>query len=554
MKWKMLLPGIVLLAVISLVRFVTAQPNKGIAVDEASQPSLGVSETAAKLDLFFQQRWSEDGLVPANQADDLAILRRITLALMGTVPSLEEIRWFEQDREPNRLQRWTARFLHDARFTNYFAERLARGFVGVEKGQFIVYRRDRFTNWLSEQLKVNRPYNEMAREMIAGSGLWTDQPEANFVMAGYDDGQGFDGNKLAGRAVRAFLGQRIDCAQCHNHPFDHWTQNEFAGIAAHFGQLKLTPVGVREDWDRKFEVEDRETKEKQTVEPAVPFGTNWEPTAGNRRERLAHWITHPENRRFERAIVNRVWGLLFGRAWIEPVDDLPDPAGEEIAKPDVEGAKHSRTAQRPGPDLLDLLGADFREHGYDLRRLIEVVIASKPFTIESRRDVDNPHELDRLKASFAIFPLTRLRPEQMIGALQQAASITTIDQNSNLLPRAIKFFRSRDFVEEYGDLGERELEDRSGTIPQALLRMNGNLAGDTIEATPFTASGRISQMAIDNRKCLELCFLVCLTRRPNEPELAELLPILQDKKTNHGNAVEDVYWILFNSPEFAWNH
>ena len=561
MRWKLLLPGVVLLAVIWLVSFVTDQPLKGVATEASARPTADIDESIQKVNTFFARRWAGENLQPAKHADELTLLRRISLALMGTVPSLEEIRAFEQDSGSDRLQRWTARFLHDQRFFDYFAERLARSFVGVEGGQFIVYRRDRFLNWLSLQLESNRPYPELVREMIAGDGLWTDEPEVNFVMAGYDDGEGFNSNKLAGRAVRAFLGQRIDCAQCHDHPFDHWKQNEFAGLAAHFGQLKLSPVGVREDRDLKFEVEDRNTLEKKVVEPAVPFGEKWEPTEGTRRERLAAWVTHPDNRRLERAIVNRVWGLLFGRSWIEPVDDLPDPPGDVIAGPNVEGAKHPKTLKAGEQDLLDVLGADFREHGYDLRRLIEVILASKPYLLESKSEVEDSQRLDRMKEHFAIFPLTRLRPEQIIGSLLQSSSLTTIDQNSHLISRFIKLTRSNDFVKEYGDLGENELEDRAGTIPQALLRMNGNLINETIDAKPFTASGRIAGMAKDDRQCLELCFLVCLTRRPTEAELTDLLPLLSDKRPNgkdnfvsRGNRVEDIYWILFNSPEFAWNH
>lgn len=561
MRWKLLLPGIVLLAVVWLVGFVTHQPLKGIATDDAARPTADLNESIQKVNRFFAHRWAAESLEPVKKTDELAVLRRITLALMGTVPSLEEIRAFEQDSGPDRLQRWTARYLHDQRYFDYFAERLARGFVGVEGGQFIVYRRDRFLRWLSEQLATNRPYPELVREMVAGNGLWTDEPEVNFVMAGYDDGEGFNENKLAGRAVRAFLGQRIDCAQCHDHPFDHWKQDEFAGLAAHFGQLKLSPVGVRESADLKFEVEDRNTLEKKTVEPSVPFGANWEPSEGSRRERLATWVTHPENRRLERAIVNRVWGLVFGRSWIEPVDDLPDPPGEEIAGPNVEGAKHPKASKPGEADLLDVLGADFREHDYNLRRLIEVVIASKPFLLESKSEVDDPQQLDRMKAHFAIFPLTRVRPEQMIGSMLQASSLKTIDQNSHLISRFLKATRSNDFVKEYGDLGENELEDRASTIPQALLRMNGQLTRDATDSTPLSAPGRIAGMVMDDRKCLELCFLTCLTRRPNDDELTELLPLLSEKRPNgkdnfvsRGNRVEDIYWVLFNSPEFAWNH
>jgi hypothetical protein len=566
MRWKLLLPGAVLVAVIWLVSFVTNQPLKGIATEENARPTADLNESIQKINAFFARRWTEEDVQPAKPADELSVLRRITLALMGTVPSLEEIRAFEQDSGPDRLQRWSARYLHDSRYADYFAERLARGFVGVEGGQFVVYRRDRFLRWLSEQLAANRPYSELVRMMISDNGLWTDSPEVNFVMAGYTNEHGFDENKLASRAVRAFLGQRIDCAQCHDHPFDHWKQQEFAGLAAHFGQLDLPGplagvTGVRDNRKLKFEVEDRKTLEKKVVEPSVPFGANWEPTEGSRRERLAVWVTHPDNRRLERAIANRIWGLLFGRAWIEPVDDLPDPAGEEIAGPNVDGAKHSKASKPGEADLLDLLGADFREHGYDLRRLIEVIVASKPFLLESKSEIDDPQRLDEMRKHFAIFPLTRLRPEQIIGALLQSSSLTTIDQNSHLISRLTKLTRSNDFVKEYGDLGENELEDRAGTIPQALLRMNGNLVSETIDAKPFSASGRISGMAKEDRQCLELCFLVCLTRRPIDDEYTELLPLLSKQRPNgkdnfvsRGNRVEDIYWILFNSPEFAWNH
>lgn len=561
MRWKYLLPGLVLLSVIALVRFVTAQPLKGAANDENSTPSPALAESVQKVDSYFTKRWADEGLVPAKPTDDLTTLRRITLALMGTVPSLEELRAFEADGGADRLHRWTARYLRDARFGDYFAERLARSLVGIEDGQFIVYRRDRFTAWLRDQLLSNRPYPEMVRDMVAGSGLWTDEPHTNFLIAGYTDAEGFNENKLAGRAVRAFLGQRIDCAQCHDHPFDHWKQNEFAGLAAHFGQVEMTPVGVHDDRKLTFEIEDRNTHEKKVVEPVVPFHPEWEPSEGGRRQRLAAWITHPENRRFERAIVNRIWGLVFGRPWIDPVDDLPDPPGEEVASNSPEWSKHAKSSKTSGADLLELLGADFREHGYDLRRLIEVIIASKPFLLSSQHESEDDQELDRLKTHFAIFPLTRLRPEQMIGAMLQSASIKTIDQNSHLIPRFFKFVRSRDFVNEYGDLGENELEDRAGTIPQALLRMNGQLTRDALNSSPLSAPGRISGMAANDEKCLELCYLVCLTRRPTAEESAALLPMLSDKRppgddysVSRGNRVEDLFWILFNSPEFAWNH
>ncbi len=145
------------------------------------------------------------------------MLRRLALALVGTVPSLEEIRQFEADSRPDRLVHWTERYLRDTRFADYVAERLARAYVGVDDGQFILFRRDRFKAWLSEQIRKNRPYDHIVHDMIATDGVWTDRPAVNFLSAAYAN-DAFDENKLAGRTARAFLGQRIDCAQCHDIP------------------------------------------------------------------------------------------------------------------------------------------------------------------------------------------------------------------------------------------------------------------------------------------------------------------------------------------------
>jgi len=495
--------------------------------------------TVMRVDRLFEQQWAAAGVVPAEPADALTVYRRLSQVLHGTVPSLEELRAFEADQEPDRMSRWVTRILADRRFADYFAQRLARVYVGADEGQFVVFRRDRFWAWLGTQLQDNRPYDEVVREMIADRGLWTGVPQVNFVTAAVDDGT-VDVNKLAGRTVRAFLGQRIDCAQCHNHPFADWKQTQFEGLAACFGQVKISPVGVEDNRGKPYTIQDRETLKDRVVPVGVPFGDDWLPASGTDRERLAAWVTHPENRRFERAIVNRVWGLMFGKPWIEPVDDLPDPADEG----------------RQADDLLDVLGQDFREHGCDLKRLITTIAATRVFQLASEHpQFEAAGDVESVERTWAAFPLTRLRPEQVIGAMLQASSIKTIDQNSHWVRRAFRFFQQLDFVREYGDLGDNELEERSGTIPQALLRMNGEFARERSEVGPFTAPGRISVMADSDETCLELCFLVCLTRRPNEDERQHFLPQLQGTTGEARQAiVEDLFWTLYNSPEFNWGH
>jgi hypothetical protein len=523
---------------------------------ESGTPPQELQPAVARLDAKFAAMWRQAGVVPAKPAPELQVLRRLSLALHGTVPSLEEVRRFEADDRPDRLDHAVRAMLADRRFADYFAERLARSFVGTEQGQFIVFRRDRFVNWLSEQLQQNTPYDQIVRELIADTGLWTGSPATNFITAAVNDGD-IDENKLAGKTVRAFLGQRIDCAQCHDHPFEHWKQGEFEGLAAFYGQAKVSIVGV-EDKTKKdgipveYEVEDRHTLENRQVAPTVPFHSEWLPQDGARRERLAAWVTHSENRRFERAIANRVWGLLFGRPYSEkafnrPVDDLPDPPEGEF-------------------DVLDLLGADFRAHGYDLRHLIQLIASSQAYRLDSAYEFpeeptgsfgEQLAELGRLEGQWAVFPLTRLRPEQVIGAILQSGSIQTIDQNSHLFFRAIKFFQSNQFVEQYGDLGEAELQDRGGTIPQRLLMLNGELAGKAAEANPINAVGRIAAMASTDEKCVETLYLVLLSRRPTPAELEHFTTLLADAKETdkrRTRVVEDIAWTLFNSTEFSWNH
>lgn len=618
--------GLVVLLVLGVVGWAARNPLQDHLprIDELPDAQ-SLDSAVAAVNERLHRTWQEQGLQPAARADELTVLRRLTLALMGTIPSLEEIRAFEADTQPRRLDRWVLRILRDRRYADYFAERLTRALVGADNGPLILFRRDRFRGWLADQLQQDRPWDEIAREVIAGTGLSTGDPYANFVTVAIANDQ-LDRNKLAGRTVRAFLGQRIDCAQCHDHPFDDWTQAQFQGLAACFSEVtvsaggvidrrpflfRLTPEQARRlrasagpdgtpslqavrrvfaehdaeingnprwevvplpgaggflvqlaadpdsvdpqpeprfrlrpagdtfevfDARSEFAVEDPVTGERRVVAPAVPFHPEWMPEQGTARQRLAAWITHPENRRFERAIVNRVWGLLFGKPLHEPVDDLPDPP--------------------PNPDLLDVLGRDFRAHGCRLSRLIRVIAASDAFRLSSQSDITDEAELDRARRHFAVFPLTRLRPEQLIGSMLQAASIKTLDQNSHLLARIARFFRTAEFVQQYGDLGENELQDQPGTIPQTLLRMNGRLVKEVGRAEFFTAVGEINVLSDSADVCVEACFLCCLTRRPTEEERAYFVAQLESARTPKQRArmLEDIYWALFNAPEFSWNH
>lgn len=638
-------------------------PPREVAVDRGQADT--ILQAAAKVDAAFQSQWAsqQPAIRPVGLAEPLAVARRLSLALTGSIPSLEEIRWYEGALASQHLpmqgsaataahaeQLWLANLLDqkdDRRFADYFAERLARAFVGTENGPFLLYRRRRFVAWLGDRLHEGKPYDDTVRSMITGDGLWTDHPGTNFLTVTIESDNGKDrpnAERLAGRVSRAFLGIRLDCAHCHDHPFERWKQSDFEGLAAFFGQSKMKFTGLRDDADQEYEFENPRDGEKHKPKPAVPVMQELLPEVveGSRRESLATWVTHPKNTYFARVTVNRVWALMFGRALVEPVDDI------------------STVLSNGGtlPPALDVLADDFVANGHDIKRLVKVIAASEAFRLESAAGMLNDADMqalwswaqprlsgpsgdksaeesamnvssdgstsplkslrrlveaarangrlpadgnlfadlsrtdfaalvatlspetqamlgelridqqpaalllwleqdlaDRHQESWAVFPLTRLRPDQVIGALLQASTIKTLDQQSHILFRLQKFGQTNEFVERYGDAGEEELDRRGGTIPQRLLMLNGDLVQEHTKQDLMTASSRIGQLAAEDGHAVETAYLAALSRRPSPDELEHFKERLRDtRRRSRGEAMEDLFWTLLNSTEFSWNH
>ncbi|MCB1230646.1 MAG: DUF1549 domain-containing protein [Verrucomicrobiae bacterium] len=517
-----------------------ARPEVTTPVSSPTQ-NVEIRKTAQAVDHAFAEAWAAAGLEPAPLADDLTIARRLSLALTGTIPSLEEIRALESQPGEERLDWWLTRLLDDPRSSDYVAERLARAFVGTENGPFLVYRRRRMVQWLSEQLASRRPYDEIVRKMIAAEGLWTTNPAANFITVTIDQNQkkeGPDQVQLAIRTTRAFLGVRIDCVQCHDDKFgDRWKQEDFHQLAAFFAGAEMKLTGVRDNRHRTHEVRFRGDEEESTVLPVVPFSPELMPEQGQPRERLAAWVTHPKNRPFAREAVNRTWALLFGRPLVGSIDDVPLDSAEL-------------------PPGLELLAQDFIDHGFDFQRLIRTVATTTPFQLASQsadpaKAVTSAHE-----DAWAAFPLTRLRPEQVAGSVAQAAYLDTIDEDAPFLVRLTKFGQQNDFVKRYGDLGENEFADQTGTIPQRLLLMNGKMVRERTDNKPgINGVTRVSQLAPDAKTAVETAYLCVFTRRPSAPEAEHFENQLAEAKgTDRQRALQDLYWSLFNATEFSWNH
>lgn len=504
--------------------------------------------TLAELNAAFRSHWQQRDVTPAPDAGPLTLARRLSLALVGTAPSLEEVRAIESLGDANAAKVagvWTDHLLADRRFADYWAERLARIYVGNENGPFIVFRRRRFTLWLSDQLARGIPYNEIVQKLIAEDGVWTGKPATNFITATANPNlqNQPDPIRLAGRTARAFLGMRIDCLQCHEDKLGNvqvgseaslhsGTQADFHQLAAFFGSAEITLVGVH-DGQKPYEYQYLKAEKSEVVPPKVPFGDEYLDGHGDRRGQLARWVTHPNNKAFARATVNRVWALLFGQPLVEPIDDIP-LAG-------------------PYPPGLELLAKDFVAHGYDLKRLIRLIAASDVFQRDSQADFEltENHE-----TAWAVFPLSQLRPEQVAGSLIQAASLTTINGEAHVLLQIAKFGQTNDFVKRYGDLGEDEFTDHATTIPQRLLMMNGNLVKERTGNNPVnSASTRIGMLTRKPEKQVEGAYLAILTRYPSAEERSHFVTRLSDRaERNRAQTLEDLYWTLINSSEFSWNH
>jgi hypothetical protein len=356
----------------------------------------------------------------------------------------------------------------------------------------------------------------------------------NFVAASYDDNKKSpDAEKLAIRVSRAFLGLRIDCAQCHDHFLEPaWKQTHFQALAAFFGQARHVVTHVSDKGEGEYRFEDRVKGGTREIAPAVPLLPELLPAEGTRRERLAAWVTDPRNVYFARATVNRVWAMMTGRPLLKRIE--------------------AQTLDEHIPPALDILAADFAAHGHDLRRLILLIASTEVYRLDSAAPFEVTDDHDE---SWAVFPLSRLRPEQVIGNVIQAASVKTIDQNSHVFVRLTRYFNEKDFVKRYGDADDDEFAKAHGTIPQRLLMMNGDLVDGKAREELLNASTQIAMFAPDDAAAVETAYLTVLTRRPTPKErdhfTARLAGTTGDERRRR---LADLYWVLFNSTELSANH
>lgn len=503
-------------------------------------------EVLDELNRAFESDWNKAGLGCATAAAPLKVARRLSLGLRGSIPSVQEIRLLEQQPEAQQIHFWVSHLLGQKGTSDYLAERLARAFVGVEDGPFLLYRRRRFVDWLSRQIFTAQPYDNIVADLLNNDGLWTDSPAVNFytrnIIPNVDKGSIPDPILLAGRTSRAFMAVRLDCLQCHDDFMDEiylgeadtpraGVQADFHQLAAFFSQTRNSFFGIgdvkNDEIPYRYKLLGEE--EESILQPAVPYAQELLGTEGALRKRLTDWVTHRENRPFARSLVNRMWAIMTGQPLVDPVDNIP--------------------LHGPFPGALEVLTTDFIDHDFNLHRLIYLIARSDAFQKDSRASfvIENAHA-----RAAAVFPMTRLRPDQMAGAVIQATSLTLVDENSHVLSRLKAFDQLRDFVRRFGDPGENEFDRRGETVTQKLLMFNGKMVSDRLKENLSVTD--LHRLSPDDQTIVETVFLATLTRRPTDREEQYFLQRLSDRGVSKNRQVADLYWSLINSLEFSWNH
>jgi hypothetical protein len=409
-----------------------------------------------------------------------------------------------------------------------------RKFLG-EKGAYT------FQEWLRQRIADNTPYDKLARELLTSRGSSYENPAANFFRP-------TPGAKATmEKTTQVFLGVRMVCAQCHDHPFERWTQNQYYEMAAFFSAVGVRPgyeVGEEIVFDQREDFEMKHPKDSRVVNPNFIVASTQPvsiPTGAKRREALADWLTSPTNPFFARSTANRVWSYFFGRGIIDPVDDI-------------------RASNPPAnPALLDALTKDFTEHKFDLRHLMRTIANSRAYQTSIESNEWNAGDSQNFSRAFP----RRLTAEQLMDALTLATGVRPNMPDVPPDTRAEQFVDPHIGKEGFLDLFGRpsrespcECERRSDlSLPQALNLVNGK----TISEAVADSKGRVARAILGGRTDREIVdelYLAALSRPPSAEEVTSALKYLQVSDPTRGRAerAQDLLWALVNSKAFLYNH
>jgi hypothetical protein len=515
------------------------EPDAAAAAWEPFAEALPPDELSRRVDDELAALWVANGIRPVGPATDEVYMRRVYLDLTGRIPTVSEAQAFLGDASPDRREALVDRLLAH----RDHATHLAAVWRGVLLPNDVDLSRlggtAKFDEWLAERFADNVRYDKIVRELLLAEGRVSESGPLLFYAA-----LKLNPEELAARTSRAFLGVRMECAQCHDHKFDEsMSQHDFWSFAAFFARISR-PRGKMEMTSPVLAVRDNKEgdvtipESDEVVRPRLPLAQfEFEDKADgpSRREELVDWLTSKHNGQFARATVNRVWSHLFGRGLSEPVDDMR-PANAPIA-----------------PQVLDTLSRDFAASGFDLRRLLRELALTQAYQLSSRSESNDPSRA----LHFAQMNIKSFTAEQLFDCIsvasgRRAQAVGPMDAVG--LERFSDMSRQA-FVEQFRAAAGQATDYQAG-IPQALTLMHGGLIHS---ATDLASSGLLKSLAapfFSDEQRLDTLFLSTLSRYPTDAEREVMLkPIsaASDDKSKQ-QTLGDVLWALLNSAEFTLNH
>ena len=474
----------------------------------------------AEIDAALATKWESAGVTPSPRSEDAEFLRRVYLDLTGVIPKVSQAREFLHDQGRDKRRKLVDRLLaspaHATHMANTWRGIMLPGNLSNEQLNSVAG----VQNWLRGQFVENMRYDRMVGDLLVATGSGNTGPGLFYTALELKP------EKLAASTARIFLGLQIDCAQCHDHPFDDWTQQDFWGYAAFFAQLRDADDSNLIDGETgEVTLPDTEV----VVKPKFPGGerASRDGEFGSRRDKLAVWMASRGNEYLPQAAVNRIWAHLFGRGLVNPVDDL---------------GRHNPPSH---PQLFEQLSTYFVASGYDVRELFRTLTGTRAYQLSSRISGEVPSP--SLFAAMAIKPLTA---EQLYDSLDRSLG-------ERRVPPGQLAQRRRAFLVKMQSQTRDATEFDAG-VPQALTLMNGDeVAGATDPARSRVLAALQAPLFRTEAAVLDVLFLATLSRFPRPEETSELGTYLKEAggdKTKQQKARADVLWALLNSAEFVLNH
>ena len=491
------------------------------------------------IDDLAYARFQKLGLLPSETCSDSEFMRRAFIDVIGLLPEPGEARRFLADESPDKRAKLIDRLLDDPAYADTWANRWGDLFrpniarVGLKSAYTI-------DNWIRECFAANKPYDLMVREILTAKGSTHRVGPAVIYRTRREPAT------LTTLFTQVFLGVRMECARCHHHPNEHWSQRDFYQFAAFFAETKRKGTGISPPISAGTEfiyhapggsVKHPVSSEvmKPTPLAAAPLDT---PAGTDPRETLAEWLLTPENPFFAKAMANRVWGQFFGRGIVHPVDDF------RATNPPV------------NPELLDALAADFAGHDFDLRHLMRRIMNSRLYQLSSLPNKTNVQDT----SSFSRFYRRRISAENLHDILVQVSGVESSFYNLRRDARSVELWTTRmdsSLLESFGlpNSSENcpvERDDRPSMV-QALHLMNSS----TLQAKLADKNGRAAKLGQADRPSDEVVselYLALYSRWPSDEEKRIAIESLEAGSPKRQQAVEDIIWALINTAEFVFNH